>query len=49
MGANDVIIIGSFRYTIMRREGSRILVSWVEGTGIYREMWIIYNGRTKIN
>lgn len=49
MSANDVLVIGTFRYTVLRREGSRILVSWVEGEGVYREMWIIYNGKRSIN
>lgn len=46
MSTNDVIVIGPFRYNILKRETNRILVAWTETTGIYKETWILLkNGR----
>ncbi len=42
MSTNDVIKIGPYKYTILKREDHRILVSWIESKNdIYREMWIL--------
>lgn len=49
MGINDVIMIGPFRYNVLKREDNRILVAWTESTGIYKELWILYKSKRKIN
>ena len=48
MGANDVITIGPFRYNVLKREAHRILVSWTEATGVYKETWILFKTKGKI-
>lgn len=40
MSANDVIVIGPFRYKVLKRVGTKVLVSWTEAPGIYKETWI---------
>lgn len=44
MSTNDVITIGPYKYTVIKREGRRMLLSWTEATGIYREMWLLIKG-----
>jgi hypothetical protein len=44
MSTNDVIIIGPYRYTVLKREARRMLLSWIESTGIYREEWLLTKG-----
>lgn len=41
MSTNDVITIGPYKYTVLKREGRRMLLSWIEATGIQREMWLL--------
>lgn len=49
MSANDTIIIGPFRYNVIKRENNRILIGWTESTGIYKEVWILYKKCRNIN
>jgi len=49
MSANDVIIIGPFRYTVIKRENSRVLIGWREATGIYKETWLLLKKCRNIN
>jgi hypothetical protein len=44
MSTNDVIIIGPYKYTVLKREGRRMLLSWIESTGIYKETWLLIKG-----
>lgn len=48
MAKNDIIIIGPFRYQVLKKEAHRMLVSWVESTGIYKETWIILKNNSTI-
>lgn len=41
MSTNDIIKIGPYTYNVLKRETNRILLSWTESTGIYKEMWFI--------
>lgn len=49
MSANDVILIGPFRYNVIKRENHRVLIGWTESTGIYKETWILLKTCRKIN
>ncbi len=40
MSQNDVITIGPYKYTVLKREGTRMLLAWVESTGISKELWV---------
>lgn len=45
MSTNDVLQLGPYKYNVLKREGNRVLLSWTETTGIYREMWMILKRR----
>jgi hypothetical protein len=41
MNINDVLQIGPYKYNVIKRDGNRALVQWVESTGIERTMWLL--------
>lgn len=35
------IVIGPYRYTVLKQDGDRVLVSWIDSiTGIHKQLWI---------
>ena len=40
MAQNDTIKIGPYSYLVLERLGNYALLSWIETTGIERELWI---------
>lgn len=50
MSTNDVLNIGPYKYNILKREGNRVLVSWIEAKdNIYREMWLLIKKSMKVS
>ena len=41
MDQNDTLLIGPYKYIILKRKENRVLVSWIESDGKEREMWMI--------
>ncbi len=49
MKTNDIIQLGPYKYNVLKREGNRMLVSWTESTGVYKELWLIVKKQVIIN
>jgi hypothetical protein len=41
MSEMNTIKIGPFQYRIIKVDGRRILLSWIETTGVEKQRWII--------
>lgn len=39
MAQNDTLHIGPYKYTVLKRDGDFVLLSWIESTGIQNEKW----------
>lgn len=33
------ILIGAFRFKVLKQDGSRVLLAWIESTGEQKERW----------
>lgn len=45
MSTNDTIYLNGVKFNIVQRVGNRILVQWLESSGINKVRWIIWNGK----
>lgn len=41
MKPNDVLIFGTFRYTVLKVKHNRVLLAWTESDGTTKELWLI--------
>lgn len=41
MKTSDILFLGPYKYNVLKRDGNRVLLSWIESTGIYKEMWLL--------
>ena len=44
MGANDTILIGAYKFTVLKRDHSRILLYWIDSVSNQpKERWVNLN------
>lgn len=43
------IQIGPYKFNVLKQEGNRLLLSWIESSGIEKTRWIILNKKAKVS
>jgi hypothetical protein len=40
----STIMIGPYKFSVLKIDGNRLLLSWITRDGIYNERWVINKG-----